>query len=70
MATRKTLTVKQQVRDFLKSKGMTQIELSDRLGISQSHLSQILNGKTPSLPVAVALEDVTGIAPRHFVGAA
>lgn len=45
----------------------TQEWLADQLGISKSYLSMILAGKRrPSLPLAIALEDKTGVPMRDF----
>lgn len=56
-----------RVRTFLASREMTQADLAAQLGISPSHLSEILNGKeTASLDLAVKLEDITGIPARDF----
>ena len=41
--------------------GFTAAELSEALGISKSHLSEIENGKEPSLDVLKRYSDVMGI---------
>lgn len=40
----------------------TQAELSDRLGISEGHLSHLINGnRQPSLDLALKIHDLTGV---------
>jgi transcriptional regulator with XRE-family HTH domain len=58
--------VKERVRDYLRANDMTQEQLAEQVGVVPGHLSDILNGKTPSLPVAVRLENLTGIPARDF----
>lgn len=48
-------------------KKMTQIELAKRVGVSQSYISDILRGRTPSCRVAERLESVTGIHRLHWL---
>jgi plasmid maintenance system antidote protein VapI len=63
-----------QVNDILKKVLMTQQEIADKIGHSQSHIHYILNGdRTPSVMMAVELEEATGICreawlwpERHF----
>lgn len=64
---KKRLPLKQRVRVYLAEHSLTQSQLADRLGISPSHLSEILTGKeSASLRVAVDLERITGIPARDF----
>jgi transcriptional regulator with XRE-family HTH domain len=57
------------VRLYLAEHDMTQDRLAAHVGITAGHLSSILSRKeTPSLRVAVALEVLTGIPAREFVG--
>lgn len=60
-------TLREQVRAYLKAHGMTQEDLAAAVGISASHLSEIVNGKTPSLRVAVALARITNIPESAFL---
>jgi transcriptional regulator with XRE-family HTH domain len=47
--------------DFIRTSGQTRTQWADRLGISRSYLSDILNGnKMPSLVLAAAIERETG----------
>lgn len=36
-----------KLSDLLKSRGLRQEDIAARLGVSQSHVNQLLNGKTP-----------------------
>jgi len=61
--------VKRRVRVYLAQRDMTQQDLAIKLRITSGHLSGILAGKeTPSLTVAVALQELTGIPVRDFIG--
>lgn len=56
---------------FMEKRGKTQDWLAEQLGVTASYVSLLLAGKrTPSLDIATKIERITGIAPRHFVGAA
>lgn len=47
--------------EFIRSSGQNRATWADRLGVSRSYLSDILNGnKTPSLDLAVRIERLTG----------
>ena len=47
--------------NFISQSGESRTVWADRIGISRSYLSDILNGhKIPSLPVAVRIEELTG----------
>lgn len=60
-------TGREQVRDVLRDRGITQKELAAELGIHETHLSAILAGRDfPSLSLAVRLENLTGIPARDF----
>lgn len=61
------MPLKQRVRIYLATKGLTQSRLADELGIAESHLSEVLSRKqSASLQLATALEDLTGIPAREF----
>jgi transcriptional regulator with XRE-family HTH domain len=60
--------VKQRVRLYLAEHDMTQDQLAAHVGITAGHLSHVLSRKhTPSLRVAVALENITGVSVREFL---
>lgn len=47
--------------DFIRTSGQTRSQWADRLGISRSYLSDILNGnKRPGLDLALDIERETG----------
>jgi transcriptional regulator with XRE-family HTH domain len=59
--------VKKRIRAGLKRKKHTQQWLAGQLGISKSHMSQILSGqRRPSLTLALRLEELTGVPVRDF----
>lgn len=54
---------------LLKQKKMTQKELGKCLGVTQSNISRICNGKQmPTLKQAVRLEEVLGIPVAYWIG--
>jgi transcriptional regulator with XRE-family HTH domain len=56
-----------RIRARLKRQKKSQNQLATELGISKAHLSQILSGKRrPSLPLALLLEEKTGVPARDF----
>jgi len=62
------MPVKPQVRLYLAQRQISQATLARELGITPSHLSQIISGhETPSLRLATRLEHLTGIPAREFV---
>jgi len=62
------LQLKQRVRMWLTDRGHDQLWLAREVRIAPSYLTQLLAGqRTPSLPVAVALEDVLRIPAREFL---
>lgn len=49
------------IADLLEERGWTQVELSDRLGYTKKHISQLINGKAPvTEDTALRLERVFG----------
>jgi transcriptional regulator with XRE-family HTH domain len=67
-ATTPAPTVKHRISTWLRAGGHTQQWLADELGITASYVAMILNGhRTPSLPVAKQLEDLTGIPATAFI---
>lgn len=43
-----------RIREILKARGMTQVELSELTGIQQSELSRIINDQKPNLSLRIA----------------
>ncbi len=53
------------LEEALSERGMTQVDLEQRIGISRKHIKQILDGKAPITPeTALKLERVLGIPAR------
>lgn len=53
------------LRAYLDATDTTQEALAGRLGITQAHLSMILNGhRKPSVDLALLIEDTTGVSVR------
>jgi HTH-type transcriptional regulator / antitoxin HigA len=51
----------ESVLDIAEERGWTQVELAQRLGYSEKHISQFINGKVPlSVEAAMRLERVVG----------
>jgi transcriptional regulator with XRE-family HTH domain len=51
----------ENLQTYLAKTGTTQAALAAEVGISRGHMSEIASGeKTPSLPVAARIEQVTG----------
>ena len=50
------------IREILKTKGMSQRELADKVGITEVTLSRYINGdRTPKAPVAICIARVLGV---------
>ena len=47
---------KDQIKSFRESRGLSQKELADRLGVNQATVSRIENGATIPKPVAILLD--------------
>lgn len=61
-------TGSEQLRHYLKSTRTTQSALAAELGISDSHISEVLSGQaSPSMVLADRIENLTGIPMRAFV---
>ena len=45
--------------DWLEQSGLTRRAFGGLVGVTQGRISQIVSGETPSLELAVAIEDVT-----------
>ena len=58
----------EMLRECLADWGLTQTELASRCGVSQKHISEIVNGKAGVGPdLALRLEEVTHISARLWV---
>ena len=44
------------LKEYLKEKGISQQELADELGITKSHMSHIVNNKKSGMTLAIALK--------------
>ena len=56
------------LREVLDEAAMTQTELARRCGVSQKHISEIINGKAGIGPdLALSLEEVTSVAATFWV---
>jgi len=57
------------LKDFIRTNGLKQIFIADKLGISSCHLSLIMNGNTaPSKNLAIRIEHLTrGIVTKEEV---
>ena len=63
------VTVGDNIRKFRKQKKMTQKELGNKLGISQSAINQIENNKTaPKLTTIIKVADALDVLPRDLIG--
>ena len=55
------------IKEYLDARGLTQKEVSKRTGVSERHLSQLLNGKTRlTEDMALKLEKVMPDVPASF----
>lgn len=62
------VTVGDNIRKFRKQKKMTQKELGNKLGISQSAINQFENNKTaPKLTTIVKIADALDVLPRDLI---
>lgn len=53
------MNIGENIRKIREEKGMMQLELAERIGVTSSMLSQIERGsKSPSLPLGVAIAKV------------
>ena len=56
-----------QLQIWLGSHDHTHQWLADRIGVTREYVNQMANGKRqPSLPVAIEIEKITGIAARDL----
>jgi transcriptional regulator with XRE-family HTH domain len=62
------LRLKRRVVGWLRNGGHTQRWLAQEIRVSPSYVAMILSGRrTPSLPVAKRLQDLTGIPATDFI---
>jgi hypothetical protein len=52
----KTKVIENKIKENLEKNNMSQQELADRVNTNRSHISKIVNGKSPSISVAIALK--------------
>jgi plasmid maintenance system antidote protein VapI len=67
------VTIKARVVQWLHDQQppRTQMWLAKQLKVSPQYVAMILNGRrTPSLPIALRLEDLTGIPAKEFISRA
>jgi transcriptional regulator with XRE-family HTH domain len=56
------------ISEYLEKSQKTQAELAELLGVSQAHVSEIMNGKKrPSPELAQSIEKLTGIPLRDLL---
>lgn len=53
-----------KLKEYRKTHGVKQAEIARTLGITQSRVSELENGGTPSLDLALRIEELTGGAVR------
>lgn len=57
------------IKEMLVSRGMTQKEFAARMGMSEKHISRLINGDVQlTYDAAVRLETVLGAPPRFWIG--
>ena len=61
------LKVSERLKEMRKSKGLTQKELADKAGVSESYICQIENGKMVSLTKLDKLAEVLGCKVKDLV---
>lgn len=61
------LKVSERLKEMRKSKGLTQKELADKAGVSESYICQIENGKMVSLNKLDKLAEVLGCKVKDLV---
>ena len=61
------LRVSERLKEMRKSKGLTQKELADKAGVSESYICQIENGKMVSLTKLDKLAEVLGCKVKDLV---
>ncbi len=59
-----------KLADWLKTTGTTQAALARMIGVSQGRVSQLVSGETPSLELALAIEEASkgAVTPADFTG--
>lgn len=61
------LAIGRQIRVELTSRGMTQQQLADAIGIERATLSRYLNGKPMPLMVYINLAEALGLSPQALM---
>ena len=61
------LKISERLKEMRKSKGLTQRELADKAGVSESYICQIENGKMVSLTKLDKLAEVLGCKVKDLV---
>lgn len=61
------LAIGRQIRVELTSRGMTQQQLADAIGIERATLSRYLNGKPMPLMVYLNLAEALGLSPQALM---
>ena len=61
------LKISERLKEMRKSKGLTQKELADKAGVSESYICQIENGKMVSLNKLDKLAEVLGCKVKDLV---
>ncbi|WP_302447490.1 helix-turn-helix domain-containing protein [Paraprevotella clara] len=56
-----------RIKSFLKSKKVTQLELSQKIGITQSIISEIISGKRNPLPLVEKICEVYGVSRDYLI---
>ena len=57
----------EELLTWLQARGLRAVTLAKRLGIAPDTLSRLMHGREPSLRLAVAIENETGIKPRAWL---
>lgn len=56
------------VRDAMREQGMTQLELSQRLGVSRPYVNQVLSGKwVPGLELVERIANALGVSAAQLM---
>lgn len=52
----------------LKAKGLRQVDIAEKIGITQAQVSRLSRGATPSLDDVIRLADAYGVTTDHVLG--
>jgi hypothetical protein len=50
----------QALQSYMQTSGQSQVAFARSIGTSQAHVSRLVSGAMPSLPLAITIERVTG----------